>query len=133
MDVYNIRGWHTTTDAARYALARIRPTHTALPLPLFSRSERGPRRRGPGSVDDWVLAEPQHYEESLRDALVAVTFNLTLYEIDGRDVWTANIIHIRKLKPLVDRIVVRSPARAKRRPVDIQYITGVTARRRLEV
>lgn len=128
---HNIDGWHTATDAAKSALDALRSkgTHSAVPLPAFYRSNRGPRHDGVArGTDDWILIRPADYVSELRGALVEITFNLIHHPIRGpretKDVWNARVVQIKKLKTITAPQVVIAPASSPNKRKNLSAVLG---------
>jgi hypothetical protein len=120
---WKISNWHTTSTAAETALNKLQIENSlrTMPLPLFVRSSRGTRDDCRyREIDDWRLVRPEKYAETLSGSLVAITFNLYHFDIGKKDIFSARIAHIRKLRDIEGEVQVGdSPIKKRKNVLDM--------------
>ena len=80
-------------------LNKIRSTHRALPMPVFTRSLSLSRELDAApSTADWTLMKPKDYALELPGAITLTTFYLVHFDINGNDYWHAVPYSMRLLK-----------------------------------
>ncbi|KAJ6477313.1 hypothetical protein C8R47DRAFT_1219868 [Mycena vitilis] len=103
-DAFKIKHWPVRHEAARKARDKMTSTHRVNYLPAYDASRKG------------NLILPGDYETQLPGALVQIKFTLSHWNFkkDRRDVFNANIVHIRVLKPAPTTSSPNSPSKPKR-------------------
>ncbi|KAJ7695690.1 hypothetical protein B0H17DRAFT_1178173 [Mycena rosella] len=86
---FKIQQWPVQTEEAIRALAEIKCTHRVIPLQAYDATPEG------------QIIRPVAYKEQLRGALAQIKFTLSHWDIrkDRRDVFAADVVHIRILNP----------------------------------
>ncbi|KAJ7675699.1 hypothetical protein DFH06DRAFT_1170235 [Mycena polygramma] len=103
-EAFKIDQWPVRHEAARKARDKMTSTHRVNYLPAYDASREG------------KLILPGDYETQLPGALAQIKFTLSHWDFkkDRRDVFNANIVHIRVLKPPPTTSSPNSPGKPKR-------------------
>jgi hypothetical protein len=81
--------WPAYSAETKRELEKIRDTHRAMPLPVFTRSMNPRKSKGVPSPSDWTLVKPEQYNTVLLDSPMLATFHLVHFAFGNKDYWNA--------------------------------------------